>query len=202
MSNDFFSSTDPYRMETRFSNEDSFAFMESIFTEPSDEDVGLIRQIKDLLVFIPQMEADFMEMFFFRQIRQTDIAHIFRVSQPTVCYRLARAAVRIRFLLSIAHVTEPELRDDLSQCKISPRDIEVVVGMLRTTCQSEVAANLGLIQSHVRMRFLNLTKRLLADYPHMKKYEKTFNLVIQNPNILRDVSKRIPDYQIQYIIAA
>jgi len=200
MSKDYYASTDPYDMETRFSNEDSFAFMESIFSEPSEEDVGIIRQIKDLLAFIPQMEADFMELYFFRQIRQTDIAHMFNVSQPTVCYRLARATVRIRYLLNIIHVTEDELRYDLFKCGLSEKEIEIVVGMLRTTCQSEVAANMGLIQSHVRMKFLTIIRKLNFEHPHMKKYEKTFNLVAKNPNILRDVSKRIPENHIQYII--
>ena len=203
MSKDYYASTDPYDMETRFSNEDSFAYMESIFSEPSEEDVGIIRQVKDLLAFIPQMEADFMELYFFRQIRQTDIAHMFNVSQPTVCYRLARATVRIRYLLNINHVTEDELRYDLFNCKLSEKEIEIVVGMLRTTCQSEVALNMGLIQSHVRTKFLTIIRRLSSGaYPHMKKYEKTFNLVAKNPNILRDVSKRVPENHIQYIICS
>jgi hypothetical protein len=191
--------TDPYDIETRFSNEDSFAFMEDLFSEPSEEDMETIFRVREILEFIPQWEADVMEMFFFLQMRQTDIAHVFRVSQPTVCYRLKRAAKRIHYLLTIVHVTEEEVERDFAA--LEPFDIAVVKNMYATTCQSEVATRIGSSQSMVRHRFLMVIDKIKAQYPELyAKYGKTLEMIRDNPNILRDVSRNTHEGKIQYRI--
>jgi DNA-directed RNA polymerase specialized sigma subunit len=198
---DYYNSMDPSDMESRFSNEDSFAFMESIFSEPTEDDKATIRKVKDLLAFIPQREADFIEMFFFHQIRQIDIARMFKVSQPTVCYRLKRAAVRIRFLLEIAHVSDTQFKRDLQAAGLQGKDLDIVMLMVRYTSQTKVAEMLGLTQSHVRHRFINVTHKLIAEDEHIRtKYGPTFIAVQKNPNILRDVSKRIVDSEVLYMV--
>ena len=192
--------TDPHEMELRFSNEQSFAFMESLFSEPTEEALATIAMVRDVLDFIPQWEADLIEMFFFTQMRQTDIGHVFKVSQPTVCYRLQRAATRIHFLLNVVHVTEEEMVEDFKPLTTDPFDLDVLLNMFRTTCQSETAEELGSTQSMVRHRFLSLLNRI-SSYPEIEsKYRKTMELIRDNSNILRDVSRKTKEGAITYMI--
>jgi len=192
--------TDPYEMENRFSNEDSFAFMENLFVEPTDQDLHTISRIKDVLDFIPQWEADLIEMFFFRQMRQTDIAHIFKVSQPTVCYRLQRAAMRIQFILNVPPISEDDLMQDIRDSGADEFDAQVIYYMVKTTCQSEAALQIGSTQSMVRHRFLQFILRLDENHPCTEKYKKLLEMIRDNSNILRDVSRRSFDHRIAYMI--
>ena len=74
------------------------------------------QSVRELMADLPLREADFVELYFFNHKTQTDIAEIFKVSQPTVCYRLQRATARIRFVLSLPDIsvefaTEPNHTD-------------------------------------------------------------------------------------------
>ena len=51
---------DPVEIESRFSNEDSLSAMDSIFTEPTDEDLVQIDVIRDIMCDLPPREADFI----------------------------------------------------------------------------------------------------------------------------------------------
>jgi len=179
---------DPAEMESRFSNENSMAYMDSIFTEPSDEDVHRIEQIQEILQLLPDREADFVDLYYFKRLRQTDIASIFGVSQPTVCYRLMRAADRIRFLLNLPEINKNKLEKDLSGFLSDPLDVQIMLLMWKTTCQSEVAKQLGVSQGLVRHRFLRSVKRMGGN-PKFSKYVDLFKYVAGNLNILREVQR-------------
>jgi len=179
---------DPAEMESRFANEDSMAYMDSIFTEPSDEDLERIEHIQEILKLLPDREADFVDLYYFRRLRQTDIAAIFGVSQPTVCYRLMRAADRIRFLLNCPDISKAKLEKDLSGFLSDPLDVQIMLLMWRTTCQSEVAKQLGVSQGLVRHRFLRSVKRMGAN-PKYGSYVELFKYVAKNLNILREVQR-------------
>ena len=49
---------DPTDLETRFSNEDALQYMDSIFTEPSEEDLEHIKDIESVLDKLPPREVD------------------------------------------------------------------------------------------------------------------------------------------------
>ncbi len=144
--------SDPNDIETRFSVEDGMAYMDSVFTEPSNEDLAQIDRIKDVLDQLPPREADFVDLYYFRKLKQTDIARIFGVSQPTVCYRLQRATARVQFLLQLPKVDKSRLEVAMSFLP-DPLDAEIMVLMWETTCQSAVAKRLGVSQGLVRHRF-------------------------------------------------
>ena len=116
---------DPVEIESRFSNEDSLSAMDSIFTEPTDEDLVQIDVIREIMCDLPPREADFIELYFFKHLKQTDIAMIFNVSQPTVCYRLQRATARIQFIMAMPdikpHELERDMRGFLCTCISNPR---------------------------------------------------------------------------------
>ncbi len=181
---------DPSDIETRFSLEDSIANLESIFTEPTEEDLVKIEEIRGVLDKLPPREADFVELYFFRHMKQTDIATIFRVSQPTVCYRLQRATTRIRFLLEMPEVQPDLLRKDLAGFLADPVDVDVMCLMYETTCQSTVAKRLGVSQGFVRHRFIRTIDRMAA-VPTMESYAKLFKVISENLSILREI-RRIP----------
>ncbi len=175
-------------------------------------------RIVPLLDRIPSKEADLIYLYFIQRKRQLDIATIFGITQAAVSYRLERGIQRIKFLISIPQVTEEELRADLPaifptlspcpKCEGSPNkaiptcpvcegegsmliDVAILVGMWRTTCQSEVANRLGLTQGRVRHRFFKAVEALqvaAAEDAKFEPYHKLFGAIASKRfNILREV---------------
>lgn len=116
-------------------------------------------RIEPLLDRIPSREADIIHLYFLQGKRQLDIAEIFNMTQAAVSYRLARGIKRIKFLLEIPPITEAQLREDLPKA-FPTIDVDILVGMWLTTCQSEVAHRLGLTQGRVRHRFFTAVEKL------------------------------------------
>ena len=176
---------------SQLSMEDGIAAFGSIFTDPDEDDLRMLDRVKHILDLLPPIEADFVDLYFFRHVKQTDIAEIFGVSQPTVCYRLQRAIQRIRYLLEVPYVEITDLRRDLVDFLSDPMDVEIMVYMYETTCQSEAAKRLGVTQGLVRHRFIRSIDRMNKS-PTMQYYANVFSLVSRNLNILREVKRPIP----------
>lgn len=171
----------------------------NILTDPDEEDLRVIERVKKILDRLPVIEADFIDLYFFRHLRQTDIAAIFGVSQPTVCYRLQRGIQRIKYLLQVPKVDEAALRSDLRRFFTDPTDIEILVLMYETTCQSETAKRLGVTQGFVRHRFVRSTKRMNT-HPTMRFYGEVFTVVSDNLNLLREVQRTLPAVRGGYVL--
>lgn len=189
---------DPSEMEARFATEDGLSYVDSIFEEPTEDDLEKIQMVRHILPQLPPREADFVELYYFKKLRQTDIAEIFGVSQPTVCYRLARAAARIRFLLDLPQVDAAVLEADLSGLLREILDVQIMLLMWETTCQSEVAKRLGVSQGLVRHRFLRAVKRL--ETAQHDNYVRLFEYVAANLNILREVQRPLWDERVTHCI--
>lgn len=171
--------------------------------------------LEPLLDEIPKKEADFIHLYFIEKKRQADIAQIFEITQAAVSYRLSRGIQRLKFLHlhSILKVTEEEMRSTLTNvfptkfecskcsgggdCSVCNGtgsifvDVEILVGMWLTTCQSAVAARLGFIQGRVRHRFFSAVKVLeevaLVDEKYAP-YQKIFTAIASKKfNIRREV---------------
>jgi len=179
---------DPGDIATKFSEEDGLAFLGSIFTDPDEDSLKIIDKIREIMDALPPVEADFIDLYFFRQLKQIDIATIFGVSQPTVCYRLQRAATRIKFLLDMPFVDIVAMRKDIAGFLSDPIDVEILMLMFDTTCQSEVAKRLGVTQGFVRHRFVRSINRMEL-CPPMANYAVLFSLIAENLNVLREVRK-------------
>jgi DNA-directed RNA polymerase specialized sigma24 family protein len=179
---------DPSDMERMFSNEDGLAQYPSSYEELSDEAKVEMEKVKSVLDQIPAREADFVELYYFNRVRQTAIAQLFNISQPTVCYRLQRAAARIKYLLDMPTYDAWLLEQDLRGVLTDERDIKIMLGMLRTTCQSEVAQELGVTQGFVRHRYFRTIDRLKA-MRDMDLYVKMFEHVAANLNILKETHR-------------
>jgi DNA-directed RNA polymerase specialized sigma24 family protein len=180
---------DPSELESRFCVEDGLGFLDVTGNESiSDESQERLEEVRKILDHLPAREADFVELYFFRHLKQTDIATIFRVSQPTVCYRLQRAATRIRFLLALPQVRPGEIDRVLDEMLDDPLDVQIMGLMYETTCQSEVAKRLGVSQGLVRHRFIR-TIEMMAQQTKLSKYTQLFQMIADNLNILREVQR-------------
>ena len=193
MSNGYVIPIDPSELSNRFASPDSEPEVEE--DEDDDEDGFVasaedVARIEPLLNRIPQREADLIYLYYIKKKRQADIAEIFQVTQAAISYRLDRGLQRIKFLLSIPQATEDELREDLAEI-FEAIDVNILVGMWQTTCQSEVANRLGLTQGRVRHRFFKsvetLAKRAAED-SKFEPYHKIFSAISSKKfNILREV---------------
>ena len=190
----------PQDIETQFSNEDGMSQLASIFTEPTEEALAKVERVRQMLDLLPPREADFVDLYYFRQINQTDIANIFGVSQPTVCYRLKRATARIQFLLQLTPITRPELEDAIYGFLADKLDAQIMILMWETTCQSEVAKRLGVTQGLVRHRFIRGVKRM-KDNEHYADLAAMFDSISDNLNILREVKRPAWDGRITHVVA-
>jgi hypothetical protein len=185
---------DPSELANRFSTlsrEDQILEAEEAERrELLDEDENFEDRIEPLLDRIPKREADIIYLYFIQKKRQADIAIIFKVTQAAISYRLDRGLKRIKFLLSIPKVTEDDIRYDLPFI-FKPIDVEILVGMWATTCQSQVAENLKLTQGRVRHRFFKAVKVLKEAAERDEKfspYDKVFSAIATKKfNILREV---------------
>lgn len=180
---------DPTELEARFSIEDGLGHLDQTGSEDlSDDSLERLDEVKEILDLLPEREADFVELYYFKHLKQTDIANIFKVSQPTVCYRLQRAASRIKFLLDLPHLTEGELEDVMEGFLSDPLDVKIMLLMYETTCQSEVAKRLDVSQGLVRHRFMRSIDRM-EKAGGMDKYAHMFRMISENLNILREVQR-------------
>lgn len=196
MTNGYVIPVDPAEISNRFSVFDSLIELiendgelpEEL--EATDADADYEAQIEPLLDRIPAREADLIKLYYIDKKRQADIAEIFGVTQAAISYRLDRGLQRIKFLLSIPQVTEQQLRKDL-QVIFRDIDVDILAGMWQTTCQSEVASQLGLTQGRVRHRFFKAVKVLEARAsiePAYEPYCRIFSAIASKRfNILREV---------------
>lgn len=180
---------DASELEARFSNADSLSEMGiSISEEMTEESLAKLDRIRDLLDRLPSREADFIELYYFNHMRQTDIATLFCVTQPTVCYRLQRASDRLKYLLSLPDITISQMKKSFTGLFKDDLDIEIMILMYQTTCQSEVAKKLGVSQGLVRHRFIR-SIRVLRSRPELKPLLAVFEKLSRNLNILREVQR-------------
>lgn len=202
MSNGYVIPIDPAELSNRFAAPDSEPDLDGEEDGDHDEEVASFlvgadyeSRIQPLLNRIPQREADLIYLYYIQKKRQADIAEIFGVTQAAISYRLDRGLQRIKFLLSIPQATEDELREDLAEV-FEEIDVNILVGMWQTTCQSEVANRLGLTQGRVRHRFFKsvetLKKRAEED-ARFEPYHRIFSAISSKKfNILREV--KVPQW--------
>jgi len=174
-------------------------FLQNVLDDEREDCEASLERVREIMDDLPDREADFVDLYFFFHKTQTDIADIFKVSQPTVCYRLQRATERIRFLLSLPDVTIEEMETAMCGFLSDPEDVKIMVKMYRTTCQSEVASQLGITQGKVRHRFMRSTKRM-QDNPKMSKYAEIFGAIAGKLNIRREVQRPAWESKVAYVV--
>lgn len=192
---------DPSDLEAVFSNEDSMSVSDLDFVEALREDRAAdFSKVRDALPYLHPREADYLELYFFHRLRQAAIADLFGVSQPTVCYRLRRAATRIKYILTMPAYDRDRIESDLKSVVSDPIDIQIMLEMLESTCQSTVARSLGVTQGYVRHRFFR-TLRALNGMRGMDNYVLLFEHVAAHLNIMKQVQRGAWNDPLIYVIA-
>lgn len=170
----------PADMSSKFSNEDRLGYDEGALNEHIEQQLetepqeDLLAQgakkvnfdaISRYLNRIPDREADLIRLYYQDRMKQEQIARLFGITQAAVSYRLHRGIKRIQFLRTIPDLEKDEFELELGP-KFNDQDREILWRMYQTTCQSEIAKQMGLTQGRVRHRFfrsLNRIKELIAD---------------------------------------
>lgn len=143
---------------------------------------------------IPKEEADAIMLWYLHHIRQEDIAKMLGVTQPNVCFMIKKGLQRMVFLLSYPVINTTIMKKDLLIALNKwpkwnyKRATTVSIGMYKTSCQSEVAKQLGMYQAGVHDLFFNAIKKLhtvMDEKPALKVYYKALKMIQDNPNILR-----------------
>lgn len=192
---------DPADLEAVFANEDALGMSDMDFVEALREDrVADFGKVRDALPMLHPREADYLELYFFHRMRQSAIADLFGVSQPTVCYRLRRAATRIRYLLTMPPYDRDKIESDLKSVISDPIDVRIMIDMIESTCQSTVARGLGVTQGYVRHRFFR-TLRALQGMNGMDNYVRLFLHIASHLNIMKQVQRGAWNDPMIYVIA-
>jgi DNA-directed RNA polymerase specialized sigma24 family protein len=119
--------------------------------------------MEPLLKKLPPREQDFVRLYYHQGLKQAQIASLFDLTQAAVSYRLFRARRRLEFLRVLPDLDMEAFRRDLAF--LPRRVLDVVEGCYLTTCQSLVAARLGITQGAARSRYqagMRLVSRRLA----------------------------------------
>lgn len=166
--------SDPNSLSTRYSNADRLgADGESDLDElieqqlAPDVEEDLIGENKTLefdaiscyLKRIPEREADLIELYHKDKMKQEQIAKLFGITQAAVSYRLHRGIRRIQFLRTIPELERDSFQDELG-ASFCDQDMDILWRMYVTTCQSEIAKQMGLTQGRVRHRFFRALQKL------------------------------------------
>jgi DNA-directed RNA polymerase specialized sigma24 family protein len=172
--------SDPTNLSTRFSNKDRLGYDgDSEFGDPDFELGDLVKNslaraeeedlvqadridfqiLKPYLHRIPIREADLITLYYKNEMKQEQIAKLFRITQAAVSYRLQRGKRRIQFLRTIPVLDREEFELELGP-KFSDQDREILWRMYETTCQSEIAKQMKLTQGRVRHRFFRSLQRI------------------------------------------
>jgi len=124
-------------IEARFSNANAIRY-----EDINDSSVSY-EEIKPMLHRLPPREFDLMELYYRERKNQKDIAKIFGVTQGAVSSRLARARKRLEFLRDLPKITTMDV-DKALGIYFDRIELEVIKGMMETTCQSKTAEIINL----------------------------------------------------------
>ncbi len=183
-----YGTVNPSIIEGRVDTEHGLSGLDYGNPDPSEEDLPLIENIHALMALLPPVEADFLDLYYFKHCRQTDIARIFAVSQPTVCYRLRRAVDRIKFLRRYLLIDVDHMQETLLSFLKDPTDVLILRTMYESTCQMETSRRLQMSQGKVRHRFLRSLERLKSCQDlDIAPYRQLFLDINDHLNILKEV---------------
>jgi predicted DNA-binding protein YlxM (UPF0122 family) len=130
---------DPYELQNRFQDESEQGLDGDSLLVSSISERNLFR-FEDFEPFIeklPQREQDLIEMYYEEDKKQKEIAEFFGVTQGAISHRLSRAIKRLKFLKKMPKISG-DLRT-LLKSHFTSFEIDLLVFMIETTCQSKTA---------------------------------------------------------------
>lgn len=140
-----------------------------------------IERNPEYLKKLPKIEQDLYFYYAMKNMNQKEIAKIMGVTQGAISSRLSRLAKRVKFLQRLEEFDLNNFEEKLSL--FDAFEIELLRGMLETTCQSETARRLNQLynldgaskdsmnQVKVRHRFEKiLSKMQKIEHPYYKLF--------------------------------
>lgn len=199
MPSPYLKKVDSSEFEARFSNESGIRYSDVRNSSVTYE------EIKPFINRLPPREQDLIELYYCDDKNQKDIAKMFGVTQGAISSRLSRAFTRLRFIRDIPKISVEDVEDKL-QNYFDEIEIEIIVGMMQTTCQSRTAAlinerhglrdkNQRMTQVKVRHRFEKCISRLqdlMNLDPELKEYCQLLKFIKKNLYKLHEV--RLPHF--------
>lgn len=193
----FIVSMDTALIDSIFSQEHRMTY-ETTLPEEREADLPYpVERVYEKIGKLPPIEADMLVLYFFQNKDQSDIGHIFSLTQGDVSYRLKRARQRLKYLLESPDLELDQMRADLEPHmpneKPGERDdyLEIMLGMWETTSQSVVARRMSTTQGRVRYRFMRGLKILsekAVEHPHLDVYVGVFTRISKSYNILNELN--------------
>jgi len=113
---------------------------------------------EDFLVYLPELEQEIFFMVFVKGKRQTDVAELLGVSQPTISYRSSRILDKLSYLLVLMSVDVKSLVGELDFLKL--REQQILIDLLELVNQEMTGRRHGVGQSSVKWIFLKTLRRL------------------------------------------
>jgi predicted transcriptional regulator len=163
----------------------------------------LFRAVEDNPGFferLPKAEQNLYELHIVKKFNQKEIASLLGVTQGAISSRLSKIVKRLEFMQKLSKFDLSEFENKL-RTLFDPFEIELLRGMLETTCQSETARRLNVLfnlmekcenvknynamtQVKVRHRF---EKCLLKMQKENHPYFDLFSFVKKNLYIMHEV---------------
>jgi len=156
-----YKSMDPTELENRFSDEKNFFYDQEENNLSYDDFIPFLDRL-------PSKERDLINLYYYMDKKQKEIAEIFSVTQGAISHRLSRAGKRLRFLRDMPKLNEAievVLKPHFSEFEIS-----LITTMIETTCQSKTAELLNakyrlkdggkMTQVKIRHKFERFIERL------------------------------------------
>lgn len=195
---------DPFEIQSRYSTNDYsfFTFKDSSFR---------LEDFEPFIEKLPKREIELINMYYRKEKKQKEIADFFGVTQGAISHRLSRARKRLAFLRDMPKVSG-DLRVDLSG-HFNDFDLDVIIFMVETTCQSKTAQLLNrkyslkdkdtMTQVKVRHKFdrsIDKLKKLKKSNPTLRTYYELSRYVKKNLYMLHEVILPHFDkgYKVQY----
>jgi len=169
-------------IDARFSNENAIRYNDFF-----DKSIPF-EEIRPFLSKLPPREYDLVELYFFEQKNQKDIAKMFGVTQGAISSRLSRARKRLLFLRDLPKITGEELDSKLGKY-FDKMELEIIKVMMDTTCQSKTAQFINekyrlvdekkrMTQVKVRHRFEKCLARLKEEMKSECGLRKYYHLLV------------------------
>lgn len=191
--NSVFKRMDYTEMDARFSNAHAIKYEEFLSSSITYD------EIRPFLDKLPPREIDLIELYYNEGKNQKDIAKIFGVTQGAISSRLSRAKERLRFLRELPKISEEDVIKTLSHY-FDSLNIEIIIYMMRTTCQSKTAQIINekynlkdkkkMTQVKIRHRFekcLTLLEFMKEKNKNLENYYKLLNCIKNNLYLLHEV---------------
>lgn len=200
MSDHFIEPIDPVELSEQFSTEKKLEPVPEIDEEWKENHLD---EIKSVLPHLPELEQDFIRLYYFRDKTQVDIGDIYDVTQAAVSYRISRGLRRIEFLIDMPDLGKDEIYDRMIRLNsFNKQDAEIFSEMYESTCQSEVADRLDISQGQVRHRFLSNLRDLgmkcmekIQSWVNEKQEETKYLELDDMQDDLRDLYEREEDLE-------